>query len=164
MASAGQNSKYKPEYDELIVKLSKTREGRHMYRIASKFDVCFDTLQEWCSVHPSFSAAYTRALNEQRSQLLDLVDEHILNRDLNQTGINLLFRHAGGFAEQRTIKVKNLSKGTLTEKVKVIMENCEEKGMTPDELSKMVSAVGVAAKIDEVTELRKQVEDLEDKE
>lgn len=164
MADKGRPSKYKPEYDKRIVELAKTKEGRHMYRIASIFGVCHDTMLEWCEVYPTFSEAYAQGASEQKSRLLDLVEEHILNRDLNQTGINLLFRHAGGFAEQRALRIKNISKGTHSDKVQAVLEFCERVGMAPDEFQKSITALGTIAKIDEVTELRKMVEDLEEKE
>ncbi len=148
----GQPTKYKVEYDQRIVDLAKTKEGRHMYGIASIFGVCAASMLRWCEEYPSFCEAYACAKNDQRAQMLNLVYDNLFDRNLNQTGLNLIFRHGGDFAEQRTVRIMNISKGSHNDKVQAILDFCAKVGMTPDELQKSMGAVAIAAKIDEVTD------------
>lgn len=55
MASKGQLSKYKPEYDEKAFRYRLI--GMTMPQIAEALDVHIDTLYEWMKVHESFSEA-----------------------------------------------------------------------------------------------------------
>ena len=156
----GRPTKYKDEFCEEIVRLSKLEEGRHMYRIARIFDVGAGTLQDWANTIPEFSTAYARAREEQICQLFDLVYENITNRDLNAQALNLLFRHQAKMAEQRLLKIRNIGKGTLVDKVNATFRECEGEGMSADELNKTLSAISTAAKVEEVTELRKELIDI----
>lgn len=63
--SPGRPTKYKPEYDDKIVEFARTHQNDcdcvTTVHMANYFQVNEDTLREWARVHPSFSAAYTRA-------------------------------------------------------------------------------------------------------
>ncbi len=60
-------SLYKPEYDKLVVRLGK--KGYSVTMIACEIGVHKDTLYEWRKpdVHPSFSVALSRAVQEAQS-------------------------------------------------------------------------------------------------
>jgi len=161
MASAGQNSKYKPEYDELIVKLA---EKHNLYRIAIMFGVCMDTLTEWRHVHPSFSSAYRRAKSVRLARTFETAEENIDNRNYSANTMGMLCKYEHRLSEQREIRIRDLASGTLSDQVRKIFEEIQKGALTADEANKLINALGTVAKIDEVTELRKQVEDLEDKE
>ena len=65
-------TKYKPEYCAHIIARAKLGETFEM--IACDMDLHTDTLLEWCSKHPDFSAAYKKAkkLQEQLMQKIGL--------------------------------------------------------------------------------------------
>lgn len=60
-------SKYRPEYDEMLVKHMK--DGNSFWSFAAKINVNFDTLQDWCGIHPSFLEA--RRVGEAHLLLFD---------------------------------------------------------------------------------------------
>jgi len=64
MAKVGAPSKYRPEYCEMLIKHMTT--GLSFESFAGTVDVCDDTLREWESRHPEFSAAKKRAFAKNR--------------------------------------------------------------------------------------------------
>ncbi len=56
---AGRPSKYEERFCELVVEHMK--EGASLTSFAASIDVCRDTISEWTTVHPEFSAAVKRA-------------------------------------------------------------------------------------------------------
>lgn len=68
--AGGRPSLYKPEYcQQLIDHMAK---GGSFWSFAADVDVCFDTLSEWCKVHPEFSEAKSVGM----AKLLKF-DEHL---------------------------------------------------------------------------------------
>lgn len=51
---------YLPEYDDLVIELGKL--GKTRTQIACELGVIRETLTEWTKKHPSFSAAYNKAM------------------------------------------------------------------------------------------------------
>lgn len=161
MALPGQNSKYKPEYDELIVKLA---EKHNLYRIAIIFGVCMDTLTEWKYVHPTFSAAYRRAKSVRLARAFEIAEENIENRNYNSNTTAMLCKYEHRLSDQREIRIRDLALGTLSDQARKIFEEIQKGSLTADEANKLINAVATVAKIDEVTDLRDKVEKLEEKE
>ena len=60
MALKGQLSKYKPEYDEMLI--DYMAKGYSFAAFAGELSINRDTLNEWAKVHPSFSVAKEIAL------------------------------------------------------------------------------------------------------
>lgn len=55
MTNRGRPTKYKPEYCESVVE--HMRDGKSLSSFAGKVGVARDTISEWCSEYPEFSAA-----------------------------------------------------------------------------------------------------------
>lgn len=162
MSELGPLCKYKDEYDDSIVE--HARNGLGMYEIAVEYDVAYETMRNWTRLVKSFSDSYRRAKTIQTAMLEKEVKNNWNNPKYNDRLAKLRYQYEAKFADQRNVCVKGLNKGTYTDRVNAILEACENEELSADELGKLVTAVGTAAKIDEVTELRKQVEDLESKE
>lgn len=56
---SGRPTKYRPEYCQAIVECAQR--GFSLTAFAAEIGVCRDTISEWASVHPSFSAAARHA-------------------------------------------------------------------------------------------------------
>lgn len=61
-SKTGRPTKYRPEMCDLVIEAG--REGCAVAEMASRCDVCIDTIYEWAKVHPEFSEALTRAQSE----------------------------------------------------------------------------------------------------
>lgn len=68
----GQQTKYKPEYCEEIVKwFSSHPKFPSIEGYATHLNVCVDSIYEWANVHPSFSEAKRKALAIQKNKLMN---------------------------------------------------------------------------------------------
>lgn len=156
MAELGRPTKYKPEYDEQIIE--EAWKGTNFYLIAAKWGVCRDSLYEWCDVHESFSDSYARAGDILLGKLLEKTENGMTDRNFNSNAANIVIVQGS----KRRRKIKGLSKGTLSDKTKVILENIESGNIEEDAGLTLTQTIALMAKIDEVTDLRQQVEKLED--
>ncbi len=162
MAELGPLCKYKEEYDESIIE--HARNGLGTYEIAVEYDVAFETMRNWTRLVKSFSDAYARAKTIQTAGIFKKMRSNEDNPKANDRMTSLRLRHEAGMAETRALSIPDIAKGTHADKVLTILRYCQDKGLAPDEFNKLIIAIGTVAKIDEVTDLRKIVEDLEDKE
>ena len=63
--TAGRPTKYKPEFCERVIKLGK--EGKSPAQIACNLEIGRASLHDWAEAHPDFSAALTRAKDEEQN-------------------------------------------------------------------------------------------------
>ena len=95
-ARPGQPTKYKPEYCESVVELS--REGATLTALAVELGVSRDTLYEWQKVHPQFSDACTRARDVARKWWEQVMADQSTGRNNGNSGA-LLFAMKNQFPD-----------------------------------------------------------------
>lgn len=156
----GRPTLHKEEYNELIIEMARAK--KNMYEIADELGTDYDTMFHWTKINSGFSKAYTRARTIQTGRLMKRMDDGMENRDFNPKCAALLLSHVAKLSEQRNIQISGMKEGTLSEKAQKILESVEDGSLTADELSKVMTAIATAAKIDEVTDLRDKVEKLEE--
>lgn len=96
MHEQGRPTKYRPEYDELI--LSPEFDGLFLVEIASKLEVSESTIYLWAAAHPSFSESLTRARENCLRKLVKKgIDNLITNKDikLNEKTLENFLQVAG---------------------------------------------------------------------
>lgn len=162
MADAGRPTKYKPEYDEEIVKLASLTIKNHMYRIAAGWDVCVETLHEWRRVHLSFSEAYARARGHQNAFLFDLIIDGTGDRNFNSNAANLLAIHLSKLSKERSLALA-IEGASISDKAKSIINDLRNGKMSASEFSQVMSGISTAVKIQEVTDLDERTKALEKK-
>jgi len=154
--SRGRPTKYKDSYCEEIIPLSS---NLNMYEIAAKWEVCYDTLQEWAHAHPDFSVAYTRARTIQTGKLI----RGIISGDINPKAGELVLTHVASMSSRRKLQVRGLNKGTLEQRSVAVLDALSEGDVDVDELQKIITSISLIAKIEESTELRPWLEEIEKK-
>jgi hypothetical protein len=163
--AGGRPTDYDPDFHpQEIVKLMRD-EGLTDVEVAERWDVVVETLWEWKQVHPEFSKASTRARQYRKAWWLakgkqglftgegEKFDSRLFGMMMKYDGINLDERlvalptlaECKSFGEQATCIIGALACGKIT----------------INEANSMVDIIGKAAKIDEVTELRKKLEEIE---
>ena len=75
----GRPSKYKPEYDQMLI--DHMASGLSYESFAGAVSVCDDTLREWEKVHPSFSASKKEGFAKNRIFWEKLGINHITHVD-----------------------------------------------------------------------------------
>lgn len=162
---AGRPTDYNPEFHpQEIIRLMRD-EGLTDVEVAALWDVVVETLWEWRQVHPEFSKACTRArqyrkawwIAKGRKGMLTSSDERFDSRlfamMMKYDGINL---------DERIVKLPQLVDcKTFSEQSTCIIGALAAGTLTINEANGIVDIISKAAKIDEVTELRRMLEEIE---
>lgn len=80
----GRPTLYRPEYCERVIELG--REGRSKAQMASRLDVCCNTLDNWAKENPEFLSALTRARDLAKAWWEDKGQDN-LTSSVFQTGL-----------------------------------------------------------------------------
>lgn len=75
-ARPGQPTRYKPELCAQVIEWG--REGKSKAQIASRLEICRQTLDNWCNDHPEFLDAITRARVHAQNWWEDKAQEYML--------------------------------------------------------------------------------------
>ena len=128
----GRPSKYKPEFDEMLIK--HMSQGMSFESFAGTIDVCFDTLYEWLKIHPSFSEAkrlgVSKSLNVWEKILTSAATGNL--KDHNMTGIVFSMKNKfPAFWRDRKevvadIKIQDIDKEQARRMALSFIENDEE--------------------------------------
>lgn len=156
----GRPTDYRPEFDERIIELAKKEWS--MYEIAAEFEVSHVTMWRWTESVESFCKAYARAKTIQTAAIMRGMRRNVDNKNYNDRIAQLRLRHEAGLIDAQKVNIKGISKGTLNDKTQKVFEEAEKGEMVADDMLKITNAIAVAAKIDEVTDLRDKVEKLEE--
>jgi len=158
-----------PIYDqnfhpEEIIRLMRD-EGLTDVEVAAKWDIVVETLADWRREHKEFSVASTRArqyrkawwLAKGRSGLFtgegEKFDSRLFAMMMKYDGINL---------DERIIKLPQLADcKTFKEQSTCVIGALASGELTINEANGIVDIIGKAARIDEVTELRRMLEEIE---
>lgn len=121
----GRPTKYKPEYDDMIVEHMKT--GRSLVSFAAKIGVSKDTVYEWIKTVQSFSDAASRARSFCQAWWEDQAVENLKDISEYQGGserfndrlwrFNISCRFRDDWTEKKTVTVE-----TSTEEDKSLLE------------------------------------------
>lgn len=160
MSTLGRPTEYKEEYDTRIIELAKKELS--MWEIAAEFEVCYKTMWSWTHAVDSFRKAYARAKTIQTGLIMKEVRENKDNRNYNHNLPNMRLKYEAGLGEQAKIQIRDIAKGTHSQKANKVLCEIEEGNLTADDAAKITNVVATIAKIDEVTELRDKVEKLEE--
>ena len=110
-ARPGQPTKYRQEYCERVVELS--RDGATLTALAVELGVTRDTLYEWQKVHPQFSDACTRARDAARQWWEQVMADQSTGGNNGNSGA-LLFAMKNQFPEDYRDKREHQVDATQT--------------------------------------------------
>ncbi len=161
---AGRPTDYRPDFHpadcERMGKL-----GRFTVQMAREWDVCVDTIYEWTHAHPIFSLAYTRAKNFRTAWWLDQAMLGLQTTDgdsFDSRLFGMMMRYDGVNMDERKVRLPELAAcKTFSEQSTCIVGALAVGKITIKEANGIVDIVGKAARIDEVTELRRMLEEIE---
>ena len=164
---AGRPPIYDPDFHPSeIIRLMK-EEGLTDVEVAVRWDIVVETLWEWKQSHPEFSKASTRArqcrkawwLAKGRKGLFTYKDEHFDSRLFG-----LMMKYDGINLDERIVKLPQLLEcKTFKEQSVCIVSALAVGKITINEANGIVDIIGKMAKIDEVTELRRMLEEVIDR-
>ncbi len=157
---SGRPTDYRPEYDDLIIKHAENE--LCMYEIAVEFKVAYETLRSWArsGAYPSYSSAYARACTIQAAHQFKKLRDNEGNRNWNAKVSEIRVRHELKMSEKRLIEI-DLMALPFNEMVQRVLQRLKNEGLTGEELNQALTAIAIAAKVDEVTEQRGMLEEMQ---
>lgn len=151
-------------HPEEIIRLMR-EEGLTDVEVACEWDIVVETLADWRREHKEFSLASTRARQYRKSWWLAKGKQGLLTRDGEKFDSRLycmMMKYDGINLDERIVKLPQLIEcKNFTEQATCIMGALATGKITLNEANGYVDIVGKIAKIDEVTELRRMLEEIE---
>ena len=165
MAKVGRPTKYKPDFHPKdCIRMGK--EGFFKVEMALEWDVCCDTINEWCAQHEEFSYAYKRACHYRAAWLLKAGKSGLFGNkesQLNALAWSMMMRYDGQNTDERKVKLPALRKcKTFAEKAKCVINAFGDGKLTPKEANTLADLICKEAKVEETTELRAKLEAIEE--
>lgn len=161
----GRPTDYREDFHpEELIRLMRDH-GYAVVQVARDWDICVDTMYEWCKAHPIFSEAFTRAKGHRTAWWLDKAQQGIFTGDgehFDSRLFGLMMKYNGVNMDERNIKLPQLLDcKNFGEQATCIMGALGAGKITINEANGIVDIIGKIAKIDEVTELRRMLEEIE---
>ncbi len=164
--AGGRPTDYDPEFHPAeIIRLMKDR-GYTAVQVVRDWDIDIRTLNEWDAVHEEFSLAYTRAKNYRTAWWMDKAQQGVHTGEgekFDSRLFGMIMRYDGINMDERRVKLDALAScKTFSEQTTCIIGALASGKITIKEANGMVDIIGKTAKIEEVTELRKMLEEIEE--
>ncbi len=164
--ATGRPTLYDPEFHpKEIIRLMRDY-GYTAVQVVRDWEIDIRTLNEWENVHKDFSLAYTRAKHYRTAWWMDKAQQGILTRDgvnFNAQLFSQVMRYDGINLDERIVKLPKLADcKTFAEQSTCIIGALACGKITIKEANGMVDIIGKAARIDEVTELRRMLEEIDE--
>lgn len=166
-APVGRPSNYNPEFHpQEIIKLMK-EQGYTSVQVVRDWEIDISTLHEWLSVHPEFSKAYTRAKQYRRAWWVDQGQRGLFTYDdqkFDSRLFGMMMKYDGINLDERIVKLPELANcKTFSEQSTVICGALACGRITVKEAQGYVDVIATCAKIEEVTELKQKLKEIEEK-
>lgn len=147
-----------------IIRLMK-EQGYFAVQVARDWGITTETIHDWARDHVEFSAAYTRAKQCRAAWWFDKAQQGIITGDgehFNSQLFGQVMRYDGVSLDERIVKLPALAEcKTFGEQSTCIIGALACGQITLKEANAYVDIIGKCARIDEVTELRRMLEEIE---
>lgn len=156
----GRPTLYKPEYCDRLLFLAE--QGKHIYEWAHALGVTTKTLYNWERDHPQFLHAFTRAKEAGIAWLEKEGRENLSNRDFKDRLFEFMYRSKTEGLQATTVHLPKLGEAkSFSERCTVIIEAVAVGEITVMQAQSLINVVSSAAKVDEITQLKAEVEAME---
>jgi hypothetical protein len=139
--------------------------GDDIAMFCSTLGICRSTFYNWIDEFPEFKSAYNvaREMSRTKWEAIGGLNGVVMPIDVsfNTTLWSINMRNRFGYTEQRKVKVKGLSAAETPEEMsKTIMKGVEEGKYTSSEATALMSIPLSTVKIQEHTEIKKDMKDI----
>jgi transposase-like protein len=149
-----------------IIRLMK-EEGLTDVEVACRWDIVVETLWEWRQSHPEFSKASTRARQYRKAWWMEKGRQGLLTSDgekFDSRLFGMMMKYDGINMDERTVALPELiACKTFAEKSDCILNALAVERINITEANGIVDIIGKTAKIDEITELRRMLEEVQER-
>jgi len=164
--AGGQPTKYNPDFHpEEIIRLMKDY-GKTAVQVARDWDIDVETLNEWQRVHKEFSVASKRAKQFRRAWWIDKGHQGMFtvgDVKFDSRLYGMMMRYDGMNLDERVVPLPELANcKTFSEQATCILGAVASGRITVKEAQGYISIVGMAAKVEEVTELKRLLTEIQE--
>lgn len=163
--AGGRPADYDPKFHpQEIMRLLK-KDGLFAVEVAALWDIDANTIADWARDHKEFSIAYNRAKQLRTAYWLKIGRSGVMSekgKTFNAQLYGQIMKYDGNNMEERVVQLPALSEcKSFAEQCVVITGALASGKITLKEANCYVDIIGKIAKIDEVTELRRMLEEIE---
>ncbi len=133
--------------------------GKTQAQYYSLVDICEQTFFNWIGIYPEFSDAHRRGKVKSQAWWDDYFDANIGDPEFNVAAFKIRYERQFGKAK---IYLPELSDAkTYTEKSDAVINAISSGSISPDDGIKLSHVVANLAKVEEITDLKKRVDEIE---
>ena len=158
----GRPTEYNPSMCNTV--LEKFSEGWSKEEIAVELGIAYQSFLNYQKKHPEFLEAVKEGERLAKAWWLRQGREGLTRDKFNFVGWSMQVRNRFSYhTDEQPVKVPKLKASyTFTEKVNTIIDAAKNGDITLSEAKKLAEIVAIGAKIEEVTELKKIIEEIEE--
>lgn len=155
-----------PIYDEvyhitLLLELFKS--GADIATFCSICSICRTSFYNWRNLYPAFERAYQIAIEHARSQHEKSALLGLMDTSFNNTLWSMIARNRYGYTEHRRLHIPGLkSDQNYTEQCQYVFKHLADGNLTAPEANQLANLIATAAKVDEITTMRKEMEEIKE--
>jgi len=160
--AVGRPTKYREEMCEKVLHLFK--DGLTQVEVATALGITYETYSVWQHTIPEFSDAVKKGLQLSKTWWMKTGREGLKNKNFSFVGWSMqvknMFRH---YTDEQPVNLPELAQAiTFTDKINVIIKAISKGHITTSEAKKLSEVIAIGAKVEESTELKQRIEELEE--
>lgn len=140
-------------------------EGKFAVQMARDWGIDVKTIHDWALNHPEFCNSFTRAKAYRAAWMMDQAQAGLLvdkGMTFNAQVMGMMLKYDGVQLDERYIKLPELAAAkTFSDQSRVVVDAFSRGEITAKEANSVADIISKTAKIEEVTELRKMLEEIE---
>lgn len=156
----GLEIKYDPQV-HIPLLLDLFSEGKDIAAFCYEAEIGRSTFHFWCHEHPAFQRAYIFAREAAHAWWEDIAQQNISGKEFNTTYWSMIMRNRFGYTEHRKIRIDGFKTAkNFKEQHQVLVQLLADGEASAPEANHLASFIMQGAKIDEMTEMKEDVEKL----
>ncbi len=141
-------------------------EGQTREEFCARHSISERTFSTWLDTYPPFFDAYEVAISKAKAYYNRLINNHLIEEHqgpkLNMHAIQLIMRTRFHMPHNRLVKVDGFGTArTVDDKLEALTKSVEAQQLTADEACKLATLLDLAIKVEQHSELRERLEQLE---
>lgn len=162
----GRTPKYDPEF-HIPILLEHFLNGRDVSAFCYSAEVCKQTFFNWVEKYPPFKVSYEIAKCLAEMWWTEMAVQNVVNptgvSTFNQTLWSMIMRNRFSYTEHRKLSIPNLKTAKdIKEQIQALIIYLSDGNLTAPEANQISNLVLAAMKVEEHTEVKKQLAEIQD--
>jgi hypothetical protein len=153
----GSVSSFDPD-KHIPILMSVFRKGQDIAAFCAHFTISRDTFRRWTNKHPEFEEAYAKARELARVWWEQQGQDNLDNPHFNQNVWRLMMRNRFDMTDTRIVRVPFKATHSPSEQFEILKTEIAKGNLTPEEAIKLANFIAAGTKIEESTQMRKDLD------